>query len=185
MLAPGKRRERLRDTGREERRVVDELQRPRRPAHGDPAGAGDAGVLLHWLREGRTLEEIERVLYKESGLLGLSGTSSDMRALLASNSPEARFAVEYFVHYLVREVGAMAAALGGLDTLVFTGGIGEHAAPIRERIVRALAWLGFELDDAANAAHAPRITTSRSERTARIVAADEELTIARETLALL
>lgn len=152
---------------------------------GTRPGQLDPGVLLHWLREGRSVEEIERVLYKESGLLGLSGTSSDMRTLLASESAEARFAVEYFVHYVVREVGAMAAALGGLETLVFTGGIGEHAAPIRERVVRALSWLGFELDEAANAAHARRITTAASKRTACIVEADEERTIAREVLSLL
>lgn len=152
---------------------------------GTRPGQLDPGVLLHWLREGRSAEEIERVLYKESGLRGLSGTSSDMRTLLASDAAEARFAVEYFVHYVVREVGAMAAALGGLDTLVFTGGIGEHAAPIRERVVRALSWLGFELDDAANAAHARRITTAASTRAACIVEADEERVIAREVLSLL
>ena len=159
--------------------VLDGLPMGTRP------GQVDAGVLLHWLREGRTPAEIERVLYKDSGLRGLSGTSSDMRTLLASEAKEARFAVEYFVHYLVREVGAMAAALGGVDTLVFTGGIGEHAAPIRERVVQALAWLGFELDEDANAAHARRITTARSERVARVVEADEEATMVREALALL
>ena len=159
--------------------VLDGLPMGTRP------GQVDAGVLLHWLREGRTPAEIERVLYKDSGLRGLSGTSSDMRTLLASEAKEARFAVEYFVHYLVREVGAMAAALGGVDTLVFTGGIGEHAAPIRERVVQALAWLGFELDEDANAAHARRITTARSARVARVVEADEEATMVREALALL
>ena len=159
--------------------VLDGLPMGTRP------GQLDAGVVLHWLREGRTPEVIERVLYKESGLRGLSGTSSDMRALLASKAPEAAFAVEYFVHYLVREVGAMAAALGGVDTLVFTGGIGEHAAVIRERVVRALGWLGFELDEAANAAHARRITTAGSARRACIVEADEEAVMVREALGLL
>jgi len=159
--------------------VLDGLPMGTRP------GQLDAGVLVHWLREGRTPAEIERVLYKESGLRGLSGTSSDMRTLLATDTAEARFAVEYFVHYLVREVGAMAAALGGVDTLVFTGGIGEHAAPIRERVVRALEWLGFALDEAANAAHARCITTAASARRACIVAADEEGMMVREALRLL
>ncbi|MCL4764397.1 MAG: acetate kinase, partial [Burkholderiales bacterium] len=128
---------------------------------------------------------IESLLYRESGLLGVSGVSSDMRTLLASDDPRAAFAVDLFCYRAGRELGSLAAALGGLDALVFTGGIGEHAAAVRAKIVEAAAWLGLELDAAANARHAPRISTSDSDAHAYVIATHEELMIARHVRALI
>src|SRR4029077_11946952 len=104
----------------------------------------------------------ESILYKESGLLGLSGISNDMRDLLANHEPGAQLAVDYFVYRAAKEIGALAAVLRGLDALVFTAGIGENSAEIRERICEASAWLGIELDRDANARSGPRISSARS-----------------------
>ncbi len=154
---------------------------------GTRCGQLDPGVLLHLLTAGGlSPEEAEDLLYHHSGLLGLSGVSSDMRDLLASDVPAAREAVDYFVYRVTREVAALAAALGGLDGLVFTAGIGEHAAPVRERVCRSLGWLGVEPDPAANAAGGPRITTASARVSAWVVPTDEEQMIAlhvQETLA--
>jgi acetate kinase len=110
---------------------------------GTRTGTIDPGVLLYLMEEkGMSRADLERLLYRESGLLGVSGISHDMRTLLASAAPRAKLAVELFVYRIVREVGSLAAALGGLDALVFTGGIGEHAAPVREAVGRGIAWLG-------------------------------------------
>ncbi|MCC7215596.1 MAG: acetate/propionate family kinase [Burkholderiales bacterium] len=152
---------------------------------GTRTGALDPGVVLYLMDElGMDVRAVEAMLYKESGLLGVSGVSSDMRTLLASNEPRAKFAVELFCYRLGRELGSMAAALGGLDALVFTGGIGEHAAPIRARVVEAARWLGLTLDPAANAAHGPRISAPGAAR-AWVVPTNEELMIARHTQVLL
>jgi acetate kinase len=152
---------------------------------GTRSGALDPGVVLYLLDElGMDARAIERLLYRESGLLGVSGVSSDMRTLLASDDPRAKFAVELFCHRAGRELGSLVAALGGLDALVFTGGIGEHAASVRARIVDGGAWLGLELDPAANARHARRITTPDSDVPAYVVPTNEELVIARRTRAL-
>ena len=132
-----------------------------------------------------TVAEVETLLYRRSGMLGLSGISSDFRELLASPEPRARFAIEVFVHRVARGVGSLAAALGGLDGLVFTAGVGENAAPVRAMICEACAWLGVELDAEANAAHAGRITGSRSRVPAYVVPTNENLMIARHTLAAL
>ena len=121
------------------------------------------------------------MLYKKSGLLGLSGISSDMRALLASPEPAARLAVDYFVYRAAKEIGALAAVLSGIDALVFTAGIGENSAEIRERIADACAWLGIELDREANARGEPRITTAESRVSAWVIPTNEELMIARHT----
>jgi len=147
---------------------------------GTRCGALDPGAVL-WLASERGLDAraIETLLYDRSGLLGVSGLSGDMRTLLASPDPRARLAVDLFVYRIGRELGSLAAALGGLDALVFTGGIGENAAIVRERVCHDAAWLGVELDPAANAAGGPRITTGRSRVSAWVVRADEELTIAR------
>jgi xylulose-5-phosphate/fructose-6-phosphate phosphoketolase len=147
---------------------------------GTRCGALDPGVVL-WLASERGLphRSIEELLYDRSGLLGVSGVSSDMRTLLASSDPRARLAVNLFVYRIARELGSLAAALGGLDAIVFTGGIGENAAPIRERVCRDAAWLGVELDPEANGEGRPRITRDRSRVAAYVVPADEELTIAR------
>lgn len=152
---------------------------------GTRPGALDPGVILHLLdAHHMDARAIERLLYHESGLLGVSGRSSDMRTLLASSDPNAAFAIELFCYRTSRELGSLVAALGGLDALVFTGGIGEHAAPVRAAIVRDAAWLGLELDDAANRSHGPRITTAASLVPAYVLPTDEELMIARHTLNL-
>ena len=150
---------------------------------GTRCGNIDPGVILYLLDELKMdARAIERLIYKESGLLGVSGISSDMRELLASDAPRAALAVELFVYRIGRELGSLAAALGGLDALVFTAGIGEHAAPIRERVCRAAAWLGLQLDAAANTAGGPRISASSSPVSAWVIPTNEELMIARHTL---
>jgi acetate kinase len=125
------------------------------------------------------------MLYKKSGLLGISGISNDMRDLLGSSEPGARLAVEYFVYRAAREIGALAAVLGGVDGLVFTAGIGERSAEIRRRICEASAWLGIELDRDANLWNGPRISTKTSMVSAWVIPTNEELMIARHTGALL
>src|SRR5262245_52198147 len=157
------------------------------PADGLPmgtrCGALDPGVVLYLMEE-RKLDAraIERLLYNESGLLGVSGVSSDMRALLASAAPSAKLAIDLYVYRIARELGSLAAALGGLDAIVFTGGIGEHAALIRARVCDDAAWLGVELDAATNARGGPRISTDRSRVRAWVLPTNEELMIARHTL---
>jgi len=128
---------------------------------------------------------IESLLYNESGLLGVSGISSDMRALLASDDPRGKFAIDLFVYRISREVGSLAAALGGLDAIVFTAGIGERAVAIRDAVCREAAWLGLDLDRAANARHGPRISTAASRVAAWVIPTNEELMIAKHTLALI
>jgi len=125
------------------------------------------------------------MLYKKCGLLGISGFSNDMRELLASSDPAARLAVDYFVYRAAKEIGALAAVLGGIDALVFTAGIGERSAEIRRRISAASAWLGLELDEAANAANKARISTPASRASVWAIPTDEELVIAEHTRALL
>lgn len=146
---------------------------------GTRSGQLDPGVLLYFLDQGMTGEEITTLLYKESGLKGLSGLSHDMRTLLASDAPEAAQAIDYYVFRLSREIGAMAAVLGGIDALVFTGGIGEHAAPIRARAVDRLAFLGLTVDEDANAMNAPRIDSGPVP--ILVIPTDEERVIARAT----
>lgn len=147
---------------------------------GTRCGNIDPGLLLHLMtQEGMSAETLGRMLYNESGLLGVSGLSQDMRELLASPSAEAAEAVELFCYRAVRELGSLAAALGGLDALVFTAGIGEHAAPVRERICRQAGWLGMLLDPAANARHATRISTPGSPITLLVLPTNEEWMIAR------
>ena len=149
---------------------------------GTRTGSLDPGVVLYLMDElGMDARAVERLIYRESGLLGVSGVSSDMRTLLASDEPRAKFAVDLFCYRASRELGSLAAALGGLDALVFTGGIGEHAAPVRAAIVDAAAWLGLELDPSANARDAQRITTPDSDAHAYVIPTNEELMIARHT----
>jgi acetate kinase len=149
---------------------------------GTRCGSLDPGVLLllldHLHMDARA---IEALLYKESGLLGVSGISSDMRELLASTDPRAAEAVDLYVYRIGRELGSLAAALGGLDALVFTAGIGEHAAAIRARVCRDAGWLGVALDEAANEASGPRISREGSKVSAWVIPTDEELMIARHT----
>ncbi|KAB2921821.1 MAG: acetate/propionate family kinase [Candidatus Contendobacter sp.] len=153
---------------------------------GTRSGNLDPGVVLYLLDELKMdARAIEKLLYQQSGLLGVSGLSSDMRTLLDSADPKAQFAVELFVYRIGRELGSLAAALGGLDALVFTAGIGEHAVAIRERVCRAAAWLGVELDPAANAAGGPRLSTAGSRIAVWVIPTNEELMIARQTRRLL
>jgi acetate kinase len=153
---------------------------------GTRPGDVDPGVILHLLRqEQRSADALEHLLYHECGLLGLSGVSSDMRELLASPEPRARLAVDYFVQRVAREMGALTAVMNGVDGIVFTAGIGEHAAPVRARIVEASAWLGVTLDQDANARHGPRISTHDSRVSAWVMPTNEELMIARHTVACL
>jgi acetate kinase len=153
---------------------------------GTRCGAIDPGVLLY-LMQAKQMDaaQIEDLIYRRSGLLGISGVSSDMRALLASDDPQAALAIDYFVYRVVRELGAMAAALSGVDALVFTAGIGERAAELRARICRGAAWLGVKLDEAANQRHGPRITTAASHVSAWVIPTDEERMIALHTIAVL
>jgi acetate kinase len=147
---------------------------------GTRSGAVDPGVLLHLLeQEGMPVEELSNLLYKRSGLLGLSGISSDMRDLLASPAPEAAEAVEYFCYRIARELGSLSAALGGLDALVFTGGIGEHAAPVRARISELSGWLGIAIDPKANERGRTVLHRDDSRVRVLVVPTNEERMIAR------
>jgi acetate kinase len=134
---------------------------------------------------GRTTAEVEAILYEQSGLLGISGISNDMRRLVGNDDPAARLAVDYFVYQAAKHVGALAAVLGGLDAVVFTAGIGEHSAEIRRRICEASEWLGLALDPVANDAHAARISAAGSRVSAWVVPTDEEWMIARHMRPLL
>jgi len=142
----------------------------------------DPGVVLYLMQEkGMTTAEVTDLLYNESGLFGVSGISDDMRILLASIDPHAADAVALFVYWISRILGSLAAALGGLDALVFTAGIGENAPEIRRRVCVQAAWLGIHFHEAANTAGGPRITTTGSEASAWIIPTDEDLMIARHT----
>ena len=152
---------------------------------GTRTGALDPGVLLFMFDEmGMSVREMEHLLYRESGLLGMSGVSSDMRELLASDLPSAKLALDVFVYRARRELGSLAAALGGLDAVVFTAGIGENQAEVRRRICADADWLGVELDAAANDRHGPRISTDASRVSAWVVPTDEETMIARHVARL-
>ena len=153
---------------------------------GTRPGALDPGVVLYLFQSlGLSAKEVETILYKKSGLLGISGISNDMRDLLTRSEPEARLAVDYFVYRAAKEIGAMAAVLGGIDGLVFTAGIGENSPDIRRRICQASSWLGVELDEVANAKKGPRISTPRSKVSSWVIPTNEELMIARHTGTLL
>ena len=153
---------------------------------GTRPGAVDPGVILYLFQElGLSAKEVETILYKKSGLLGISGISNDMRDLIDSREPAAQLAVDYFVYRATKEIGALAAVLGGIDGLVFTAGIGENSAAVRARICEACAWLGVDLDQEANARRTPRISRSGSRVSAWVIPTNEELMIARHTATLL
>jgi acetate kinase len=148
---------------------------------GTRTGALDPGVLLYLMQEeGLSATEIEDMLYHKSGLLGVSGISSDMRALLASTDPRAAEAVDLFAFHVARETAAMANTLGGLEAMIFTGGIGEHASAVRTMICQRLGWLGVEIDASANEQNAERIDTPHSRVEALVMQTNEELTVARQ-----
>lgn len=149
---------------------------------GSRCGALDPGVVLYLLQENKkTPEEVAHLLYHQSGLLGVSGISSDMQVLLGKNDPRAADAVELFVFRMVREIGALMASLGGLDAIVFTGGIGEHAAQIRHLVVERLGWLGAAIDPVANHTNELRISSHESAIQALVIPTDEERMIATHT----
>jgi acetate kinase len=152
---------------------------------GTRAGLIDPGVLIHLLRNGMSLEELERLLYYKSGVKGVSALTADMKTLLESSDPKAKLAIDLYCYRIARELGSLSAALGGLDALVFTGGVGENAVAIRARACADAAWLGLALDDAANRHGGPLVTTASSRVAAWVVPTDEELTIARHAQALL
>lgn len=153
---------------------------------GTRCGAIDPGVVLHLqTHRGMSAQAVEDMLYRQSGLLGVSGLSSDMRTLSDSADPHAEEAISLFAWRAAKEAGALTASLGGLDGIVFTAGIGEHHADIRSRICRQLAWLGIELDESANSANQPVISTAGSRVTVRVIPTDEERMIALHTTNLL
>jgi acetate kinase len=153
---------------------------------GTRPGALDPGAVLYLFQTlGLSTKEVEAILYKKSGLLGISGISSDMRDLLTRSEPEARLAVDYFVYRAAKEIGALAAILNGTDGIVFTAGIGENSPEIRRRICQASSWLGVELDAKANANRGPRISTPQSKVSVWVIPTNEELMIARHTGSLL
>ncbi len=153
---------------------------------GTRPGSLDPGIVLYLFQNlGLSVKEVESILYKKSGLLGISGLSNDMRDLLASAEPDSRLAVDYFVYRAAREVGALAAVLGGIDGFVFTAGIGENSAEIRKRIGEACGWLGVELDLEANERGGPRISTAGSRVSTWVIPTNEELMIARHAGELL
>ena len=153
---------------------------------GTRSGALDPGVILYLMdQRGMNARAIEKLLYTQSGLLGVSGISSDMRTLLASEEPPAKLAVDLFVYRIRRELGALAAALGGLDAIVFTAGIGENAPVIRSRVCQDAAWLGVEIDEVANAGGRGCISSGASRVAVWVVPTNEELMIARHTRRLL
>src|SRR5262245_33581066 len=155
-------------------------------AMGTRPGQLDAGVVLYLMSEkGMSAKEIEHFLYHDCGLKGLSGISNDVRELLASTSPRAKLALDYFVYRIVLFTGLLAAAMCGIDALVFTAGIGENAPGIREAVVRRLTWLSLELDPAANAGGGPRISRQGARVASYVIPTDEELMIARHTLDVL
>lgn len=152
---------------------------------GTRCGTIDPGVVLYLQQtHGLTPKQVEHCLYHDSGLLGVSGISSDMRVLLESDDPKAREAVDLFTFRVARETGALASTLGGLDGFVFTAGIGEHAAAVRTQVCARLAWLGVTLDEAANASGSGCISTPESRVAVWVIPTDEEAMIAHHTLSL-
>ena len=153
---------------------------------GTRPGALDPGVVLYLFQNLQlSPKEVETILYKRSGLLGISGISNDMRVLLDSDEPAAQQAVDYFIYRATKEIGALAAVLGGIDGLVFTAGIGENSAEIRKRICKGAEWLGVEVDEKANNSNSARISTEKSAVSAWVIPTNEELMIARHTGRLL
>ncbi len=153
---------------------------------GTRTGALDPGVMLYCVQElGMNAVGIEKLLYKESGLLGVSGISNDMRDLINSDQPEAREAIDLFIYHVSKQIGALAAALEGIDALVFTAGIGENSPEIRERVCQRAAWLGITFDSEANQARGPRISTEDSPVSAWVIPTDEERMIAIHTARVL
>jgi acetate kinase len=153
---------------------------------GTRCGALDPGVVLYLMDErGMNVRQIEDLIYNKSGLLGVSGISADMRTLRNTSAPEARHAIDLFVYRIVREIGSLVAALGGIDGLVFTGGIGENDARTRAEVAAGCAWLGVKIDESRNEASAMRVSADHSPLRVLVLPTDEERMIAQHTLQLL
>jgi acetate kinase len=153
---------------------------------GTRCGSIDPGAILFLIdQRGMDSRAVAELLYTRSGLLGVSGISSDMRTLLTTDEPRAKLAIDLYVYRIQRELGSLAAALGGLDAIVFTGGIGENSSEIRARVCRDAAWLGVQFDAEANEKQGPRISTATSSVSAWVIPTNEELMIAQHTLRLL
>lgn len=150
---------------------------------GTRPGQLDAGVVLYLMQHRRmTAKQIEKLLYYDCGLKALSGSSNDVRVLLASQDPRSKFALDYFVYRILALTGSLASVMGGLDGIVFTAGIGENSPEIRSRVASGLAWLGMDIDPALNATGGPRISSRKSRITCLVIPTDEELMIARHTM---
>lgn len=152
---------------------------------GTRPGSLDAGVVVHLAAQGMDAGALQDFLYHDCGLKGLSGLTSDMRELLASEAPSARLAIDYFCYHAAKAIAGLATSMGGIDGIVFTAGVGENAAPVREAILRHCAWMGVEADPARNAAHGPLISTEASRLRAYVIPTNEERMIARHTLDVL
>ena len=152
---------------------------------GTRPGQLDPGVVLYLHQRGMSTEAVQTLLYKDCGLKGLSGVSNDVRDLLASAEPRARLAIDYFVYWIAKELGALAAVLGGVDALVFTAGIGENSPAIRKAVLERSTWLGFEIDEAANEKNATAITGPVSKLPAFVIPTNEELMIAKHAVRLM
>ena len=152
---------------------------------GTRCGELDPGVVLYLLQHKKmSAAAVEDLLFRQSGVLGISGLSSDFRELEASEDSRARFALEVFCYQTIRYIGSLAAALGGLDGLVFTGGVGENSAAVRAAICQGCRWLGLHLDEAANQRHGPRISAVGSRLNAYVIRTNENIVIARHTRAV-
>ncbi|NRP35488.1 Acetate kinase [Marinobacterium sp. xm-d-579] len=146
---------------------------------GSRTGNLDPGVMIHLMREGMSADQLEMMLYKQSGWLGLSGLCSDMRTLIESTKQEAKFTVDYYCYHITQEIGRLAAILGGLDRVIFTAGVGEHAPLIREKVCSQLAWLGLEIDNKLNQSNQIEIATESSKVRVQVVPTDEEWMLAK------
>ena len=146
---------------------------------GSRTGNLDPGVMIHLMREGMDANQLETLLYKQSGWLGLSGLCSDMRTLLESDLEEAKFTVDYYCYHITQEIGRLAAILGGLDRVIFTAGVGQHAPLIREKVCSQLAWLGLEIDNKLNQSNQIEIATDSSKVRVQVVPTDEEWMLAK------
>ena len=151
---------------------------------GSRTGNLDPGVMVHLMREGMSADQLETLLYKQSGWLGLSGLCSDMRSLIESSQKEAKFTVDYYCYHITQEIGRLTAILGGLDRVIFTAGVGEHAPIIREKVCHQLAWLGIEIDKTLNQTNQIEVASQSSKVRVQIVPTDEEWMLAKYAMQL-
>jgi acetate kinase len=151
---------------------------------GSRTGNLDPGVMVHLMREGMSADQLDTLLYKQSGWLGLSGLCSDMRSLIESSQQEAKFTVDYYCYHIIQEIGRLTAILGGLDRIIFTAGVGEHAPIIRKKVCNQLAWLGIEIDKTLNQNNQIEIASQTSKVRVQVVPTDEEWMLAKYAMQL-